>query len=113
MNAFRHAQARLIELELEYGLKQLRILIRDDGQGVDPKLLRSGREGHWGIAGMRERAEVIGAKLRLWSRPGAGTEVELSVPAKIAYESKSTPRSKNWLTKFLPRAAEQDSKKEV
>lgn len=112
MNAFRHAQATLIEMQIEYGLKHMRILVRDDGQGIDSKLLRSGREGHWGIPGMRERAEVIGAKLRLWSRPGAGTEVELSVPGKIAYESQpKNAWSGNWFARFLPRLLKQKGKK--
>ena len=111
MNAFRHANASSIELELEYGPKQIRILVRDDGDGIDPQLLRSGREGHWGIPGMRERAEEIGATLRLWSRPGAGTEVELSIPGKIAYESQSTPRLWKWLPIFSPRATQQNGKR--
>jgi signal transduction histidine kinase len=81
-----------IEVDLQYGLEQFRILIRDDGRRIDPDLLRSGREGHWGIPGMRERAEEIGAKLRLWSRAGAGTEIELSIPGHIAYESQYSHR---------------------
>jgi signal transduction histidine kinase len=86
VNAFRHSSASHIELELEYGSKELRMFVRDDGRGVDPEVLRSGTEGHWGIMGMRERAERIGATLRMRSRDGAGTEIDLSVPAHAAFE---------------------------
>jgi signal transduction histidine kinase len=62
--------------------------IRDDGKGIDPKVLQGGaRAGHWGLPGIRERAKRIGAQLKLWSENGAGTEVELTVPARIAYPS--------------------------
>jgi signal transduction histidine kinase len=88
VNAFRHSRANCIEVELEYGPKRFRIVVRDDGCGIDPQVLRAGREGHWGLAGMRERAERIGARLRVWSRAAAGTEVALSVPNSIAFESR-------------------------
>jgi signal transduction histidine kinase len=97
VNAFRHAQASTIEVELEYSPKHLRVLVRDDGAGIDPNVLQSGREGHWGLAGMRERAEGIGARLRVWSRARAGTEVELSIPGHIAFVS--TP-STRWFHKL-------------
>jgi signal transduction histidine kinase len=97
VNAFRHSQGSKIEVELEYSPKQLRVLVRDDGAGIDPDVLQSGREGHWGLAGMRERAESIGARLRVWSRARAGTEVELSIPGHIAFVS--TP-SKRWFYKL-------------
>jgi signal transduction histidine kinase/ligand-binding sensor domain-containing protein len=85
VNAFRHARARNIEVEVEYSSSRFRVLVRDDGRGIDPQMLHSGREGHWGLPGMRERAERIGAKLHVWSRPTAGTEVELSVPGHLAF----------------------------
>jgi signal transduction histidine kinase len=103
LNAFRHSQAKTIKLELEYGQKQLRVLVRDDGVGIDAQVLRSGCEGHWGISGMRERAEEMGASLKLFSRAGAGTEVELSVPGGIAYESNSSQRSGGWFGRFFRR----------
>lgn len=84
-NAFRHAQASKIEVELEYRPKHLRILVRDDGTGIDSMVLQTGRDGHWGLAGMRERAESIGARLKVWSRAHAGTEVELFIPGQIAF----------------------------
>jgi len=111
VNAFRHSRAKAIEVELEYGLKQLRLLVRDDGRGIDQQVLRSGREGHWGIPGMRERAEEIGANLKLWSREGAGTEVELSIPGRIAYELQSSQRPKNWFEKLYLRNPRQDGRK--
>ncbi|HWX40482.1 MAG TPA: two-component regulator propeller domain-containing protein, partial [Blastocatellia bacterium] len=86
VNAFRHSRAKSIEVEVEYSARQFRILVRDDGCGIDPQVLRSGREGHWGLPGMRERAEAMGARLMLWSRAAAGTEVELSVPGHIAFQ---------------------------
>jgi signal transduction histidine kinase len=86
VNAFRHSPASCIEVELEYAPKRFRLVVRDDGCGIDPQVLRAGREGHWGLPGMRERAEKIGARLRVWS--GAdGTEVALSVANSIAFES--------------------------
>lgn len=94
VNAFRHAQARSIEVELEYAPRQFRFLVRDDGRGIDPEVLRQGREGHWGLPGMRERAEWIGGKLHVYSSTHAGTEVELSVPNHIAFGGKHTGRSK-------------------
>lgn len=87
-NAFRHSGAAAIEVEIEYAARALRLLVRDDGRGIDPQVLEAGREGHWGLSGMRERAESMGARLKVWSRAGAGTEVELSVPNEIAFAGK-------------------------
>jgi signal transduction histidine kinase len=93
VNAFRHSQASCIEVELEYGPKSFRIVVRDDGCGIDPEVLRARREGHWGLPGMRERAERVGARLRVWSRAAAGTEVALSVPNSIAFTRLTASRS--------------------
>ena len=95
VNALRHAKAKNVELELEYGTDQLRILVRDDGRGIDPDVIESGSDGHWGLSGMRERAERIGARLKVWSRESAGTEVELSVPAHIAFHEGHGGRRKS------------------
>jgi signal transduction histidine kinase len=81
INAFRHSEATSIEAEVEYRPQGLRILVRDNGRGIDPETARSGRHSHWGLVGMRERAAGIGAQLRIWSRLGAGTEVEIWVQA--------------------------------
>jgi signal transduction histidine kinase len=86
-NAFSHAEAQHIEAEIMYGEKFLRVRIRDDGQGIDSKVLDQGeRSGHWGLPGMRERAKRMGAQLEVWSEHGAGTEVDLSVPSSVAYK---------------------------
>jgi signal transduction histidine kinase len=102
LNAFRHSRSSTIEVLLEYGAKHLRIFIRDNGCGIDPHVLRTGREGHWGLSGMRERAEEIGARLRLWSGADVGTEVELFIPGDIAFESFPSER-RLWLAKLVGR----------
>ena len=85
-NAFHHAHASRIEAEIAYDSQFFRLRIRDNGKGIDRKVLEEGaRQGHWGLPGVRERAKRIGARLKLWSEPGAGTEAELTVPARIAY----------------------------
>jgi PAS domain S-box-containing protein len=85
-NAFRHAQARNIEVEIRYEEEQFRLRIRDDGRGIDPEVLSAGgRDGHFGLHTMKERAEVADGKLEIWSRRGAGTEIELTIPAFSAY----------------------------
>lgn len=87
-NAYRHSEAHRIEAEIRYGLDVLRLRIRDDGKGIDLKVLKEGGvAGHWGLRGVRERAENIGAHLDFWSEAGAGTEVQLTVPASVVYES--------------------------
>jgi ligand-binding sensor domain-containing protein/signal transduction histidine kinase len=87
-NAFAHAAASHIEVEIRYDQDQLRLRVRDDGKGIDPKVLASGQSGHFGIPGMRERAQRIGAHLGFWSELGAGAEVELTVPAAMAYQKR-------------------------
>lgn len=108
VNAFRHARARSIEVEVEYSPRQFRVLVRDDGCGIDPQVLQSGRDGHWGLPGMREGAERMGGRLRVWSRVTSGTEVELSVPGDIAFESASSSRSRRWFGWYArrPRASQ-------
>ena len=86
-NAFRHAQASHIEAEVAYGARELRVRIRDDGTGIDPQHLNAGRARHWGLTNMRERARQIGSELSVWSEVGAGTEIELRIPAAVAYGS--------------------------
>ena len=87
-NAFTHAVAKQIEVELRYDERQLRVRVRDDGRGIDAEVLRAqGREGHFGLRGMRERAKLAGGKLTVWSGLDTGTEVELSIPAPHAYTS--------------------------
>jgi signal transduction histidine kinase len=86
-NAFGHAQAQNIEAEVAYGDEHFILRVRDDGIGIDPRILdRGSRPGHWGLPGMRERADSLGAQMEVWSESGAGTEVQLTIPATIAYE---------------------------
>lgn len=86
-NAFRHARAHRIEAEIRYGTDVFRLIVRDDGKGIDPQILKDGRRlGHWGMPGMLERAREIGANLEFWSEAGAGTEARLTLPATVAYE---------------------------
>ena len=85
-NAFHHARARQIEAEIRFDDRLFRLRIRDDGKGIDPRVLQQGeRARHWGLPGIRERAKQIGAQLDFWSEAGAGTEVELTIPASVAY----------------------------
>jgi signal transduction histidine kinase len=88
VNAFRHSRATCIVVELEYAARRFRIVVKDNGCGIDPQVLHAGRDEHWGLPGIRERAERVGGRLKVWSRAAAGTEVELSVPGPIAFESR-------------------------
>jgi signal transduction histidine kinase len=80
LNALRHSAASRVEAEIEYLPRKLRVVVRDDGTGIDPEALQTGRNSHWGLTGMQERAASIGAKVRIWSKRGGGTEVEISLP---------------------------------
>jgi signal transduction histidine kinase len=102
VNAFRHSKAKSIEVEVEYTASHLQVVVRDDGCGIDPHVLRMGRDGHWGLPGMRQRAEGISARLKVWSRPAGGTEVELYVPSAVAFESAGSGRAVKWLARFYP-----------
>jgi signal transduction histidine kinase/ligand-binding sensor domain-containing protein len=92
-NAFSHSRASRIEAEITYGERLFRLRIRDDGDGIPPDVLQAGRAGHYGLAGMHERARQTGGKLDIWSGAGKGTEIDLSIPASVAY-SKSPRRSR-------------------
>jgi signal transduction histidine kinase len=109
-NAFRHAQAHQIEVELRYDEKDFTLRIRDDGKGIDRELLSGdGREGHYGLHGMRERAKLVGGELTIWSEVDSGTEVELSIPASRAY-TKSVRRF--WFLEKLSKK-EKDAKEKI
>jgi signal transduction histidine kinase/ligand-binding sensor domain-containing protein len=85
-NAYQHANAKHIETDVTFGDADLTIRVRDDGTGLDPQILHRGqRAGHWGLPGMRERCQSLGGRLYVWSERNAGTEVELRIPAKVAY----------------------------
>ena len=85
-NAFRHAHPRQVEVEIRYDQRQFRLRVRDDGKGIDPSVLAGdGKGGHYGLPGMHERAKLIGGKLEVWSELDSGTEIELTIPASLAY----------------------------
>ena len=96
VNAFVHSKASNIEIEIEYASRYLTVMVRDDGCGIDPEVLGAGREGHWGLTGMKERAEAIGATLRLRSRIGSGTELELTVPGAVAFQKRENAPGYSW-----------------
>jgi signal transduction histidine kinase/ligand-binding sensor domain-containing protein len=85
-NAFKHARATKIETELVYGPTFFSVRVRDDGIGIDRQVLAQGRrDGHWGLPGMRERASTFKGEFNVWSELGAGSEIELKIPATMAY----------------------------
>ena len=85
-NAFRHAHATCVEAEIRYDDQRLSLRIRDDGKGIDQQILGDkGRAGHYGFRGMHERAKGVGGNMEVWSRPDAGTEIHLTIPASTAY----------------------------
>ena len=100
INAGRHARANNIEIAIHYTSSSLAVTVRDDGCGIEPQVLQKGRPGHWGLPGMRERAERIGAKLQLFSSTLSGTEVRLSVPGRIAYQQHSNNRTLFFFQRF-------------
>ncbi len=96
-NAFLHANAKQVEVEIRYDNERFRLRVRDDGKGIDAAILsQQGKERHFGLPGMRERATLIGGKVTIWSEVDAGTEVELRVPAGIAY---ATARKRSWVVR--------------
>jgi signal transduction histidine kinase len=94
VNAFQHSKASTIEVEITYEPSGFRLRVRDDGCGIHQNVLDHGRPGHWGLAGIRERAQNIGGKLTIWSHAGAGTELELTIPARLVY--KLIPQESRW-----------------
>jgi PAS domain S-box-containing protein len=93
INAFSHSRANCVELKLEYAEGGFSMRIWDNGCGIDPQVLRDGREGHWGLAGMRERATKIGGLLTISSNGPDGTEVQLSIPGALAFQVAGLNRS--------------------
>jgi signal transduction histidine kinase len=98
-NAFRHAEAGRVEVEIRYDDKEFRLRLRDDGKGIDPVVLASqGIEGHYGLRGMPERAALVGGKVAVWSEAGVGTEVELRIPGRAVY---ATSRRSSWWSRWF------------
>ena len=97
INALTHSEGFHVEVEITYDPRQFRLRIRDDGRGFDTAILeQGGRRNHWGLPGMRERAQRIGAQLELWSRPNAGTEIELKIPGATAYGTHKSGAKRFW-----------------
>ena len=91
-NSFRHADAKNVEVEIRYDEKYFRLRVRDDGKGIPADVLsRDGREGHYGLPGMRERAKLVGGKLTIWTELDSGTEIELVIPGAKAYVKSARP----------------------
>lgn len=91
-NSFRHANAKNVEVEIRYDEKYFRLRVRDDGKGIPSDVLsRDGREGHYGLPGMRERAKLVGGKLTIWTELDSGTEIELVIPGARAYVKSARP----------------------
>ena len=100
-NAFQHADATKIEVEVTYDRRVVHMRVRDNGHGIDEQTLTGGRPGHWGLRGMRERAQVIGGKLVIRSQPGVGTEIDLEIPADLAYEKGFRRRWSHWMKRLI------------
>jgi signal transduction histidine kinase/ligand-binding sensor domain-containing protein len=97
-NAFRHAKATVVDVEIRYDGEQFRLRVHDDGKGFDEAVLaRQAAAGHYGVAGMRERAVLMGGTLTVWSKEGAGTAVELCLPSRSAYVK---TRQRTWLSRL-------------
>jgi len=88
-NAFRHAAARRIDVEVLFAIDELRVRVHDDGRGVSDEVIEAGRPGHFGLQGMRKRAKNIGATVKVWSRADVGTEVAVIVPGRSAFQRPS------------------------
>ena len=97
-NAIRHAEARHISIEIRYDRRLFRLRVLDDGKGIDEATVRQGHTGHFGLHGMRERAEIVRGRLEVWSKRETGTEIELSVPGAVAY---GTPVERSWFSKLF------------
>jgi ligand-binding sensor domain-containing protein/signal transduction histidine kinase len=97
VNALTHSGGRHLEVEIIYDRRQFCLRVRDDGRGIDPKLIAEGRPDHWGLRGMKERTRKIGGQLNFWSRPETGTEVELTIPGATAYVNRN---GRSWKSRF-------------
>jgi signal transduction histidine kinase/ligand-binding sensor domain-containing protein len=106
INAFQHSRATRIEVEITFNTAGLCIRVRDNGIGIDDGVLSRGRTGHWGLSGMRERAYKMGAQINIWSNSGAGTEIELTVSAKVAFPGNAAQTLWQRITRAVKRPGE-------
>jgi signal transduction histidine kinase len=91
-NACAHSGGYRVEVRLDYG-HDLTLRVNDDGVGMSPDLVAQGKESHFGLRGMKERAGRIGGRLTLVSAPGSGTVISLVVPGRIAFRSPRADRA--------------------
>jgi signal transduction histidine kinase len=105
VRAFRHAGANSIKVEIEYAARRLRVLVSDDERGISDQTPRSGSDWRMWLSGLQERAEGIGARLKVRAHVTEGTEVELSVPGRVAYLNQSPGRPQKWLARLWSRRA--------
>lgn len=102
LNAFQHARAQHVGVDLVYAADELHVTIRDDGIGLPHDVLQAGgRSGHWGLSGMRERAERIGASIEMRAGNGEGTTVELRVSGDMAYRGEPPRTRWRWLRRLF------------
>jgi signal transduction histidine kinase len=107
-NALTHSKGTQVQVEITYDPRQFRLRVRDNGNGVDPKILEDGgRPGHWGLPGMRERSERVGGQLMIWSGEQTGTEIELTVPGATAYQKEGKKPRNSWFRRSSSIDAEQ------
>ena len=106
VNALRHSRASNVGVELRYTANEFRLLVCDDGCGIDSKVLQAGRDGLSGLLRMHERAERIGARLTVRRRMAGGTAIDLRVPGKVAFESHPSDRASGWFARLQRRKAE-------
>jgi signal transduction histidine kinase len=91
-NAIKHSGAQHVTVTIHYERRQLRLVIRDDGKGIDAETMARQRAmSHFGLPGMRERAAIVEGQLDVRSERGAGTEIELRVPGRTAYLARRAP----------------------
>ena len=89
-NACHHSKGNILRAHLSYG-KDLVLSISDNGQGIEPDTLKHGKDGHFGLRGMRERAVRINSELKITSAPNSGTRIELTVPGHIIFRGNVKP----------------------
>jgi len=96
-------------MELIYGHARFRLVVRDDGCGIDPHILRTGRDGHWGLSGMRERAERMGARLHVFSPPVRRDGARALGPGRVAFQNHRLAASAGGVTEAGDRTGRQAS----
>jgi signal transduction histidine kinase/ligand-binding sensor domain-containing protein len=87
LNALHHAKATNVRVEVRFGRRFFRLICRDNGVGIPEEMVQTeGNNGHWGLKGMQERARSIGATFDLWTSEGKGTEIEVGLRSRAAYD---------------------------